>query len=128
MSGAVILSGCQGGRLEDALQRLERPCPGITLVAYESLQDREHATVFRTIDVLDSAKQGRRIAEMRHISQKAQNLDLWIFSGLEPVMDFQHHLVAEDERGAALSGANTMDIGRRVHALRAETRRRREGD
>src|SRR4030081_1103382 len=98
MSGAVVLPGCKGGRLENALQRFERPCPGITLVAHESLQDREHGAVFRRIDVFDRAKQGRRTVEMRHISQKAQNLDLWIFSSLEPVTDFQHHLVGEDER------------------------------
>ena len=43
-------------------------------------------------------------------------------------MNFQHHLVGQDERGVALSGANTMDIVRRDHGLGAETGRGRERD
>jgi len=80
--------------------------------------------VFRAIDVFDHAKQGRGVGEMRHLGQKAQNLDLGIFAGLQPVMDFQHHLVGDDERGIALSGANAMDIGRLDHGFGIETGRR----
>src|ERR1700730_2069347 len=63
---------------------------------------------------------------MCHFSQKTQNLDLGVFAALQPMMDFQHHLVGEEERGVALSGANTMDIGCREYGFGAEGVRRRE--
>ena len=65
---------------------------------------------------------------MRYFGRKAQGLDLGVGAGLYPVTDFQHHLVGEDERGVALSGANTVDIGCLDHELGPETRRWQERD
>src|ERR1019366_8036622 len=128
MSGAVVLPWRQGRRLDEALQCSKRPCPGIALVAHECLQDREHGVVLFAIDIIDNAEQERSIWKTRHFGHEPQGLDLGIGTGLDPVTDFQQHLVGEDERGVVPPGADTVNIGCLDHELGPETRRRRERD
>src|SRR5262245_46034787 len=95
--------------LELALQHIERPCPSIALIFDEALQNGNKGGTSIGPKMLDPTEQGGRVAEVR-LRQKTSNLYLDADTSLQPPIELEHDLVAEDQRAVALLGTNPADV------------------
>src|SRR5262249_54678761 len=107
IDGGIGLAERRG--LEFALERIERPRPSVTLIFDEALENGNEGRSPIRPDMFDPAEQGGCVAEV-HLGQKTPDLQLDADTPLQPPVEFEYQLVAEDQRTVALLAARPADV------------------
>src|SRR5262249_13803983 len=91
--------------LDEAVEIGAGDRPGLSLVLYEPVHDRDRAAPV-LLDQLDGAEQRRRVLEIGDLGEKAPDCDFRIDAGLEAPKELHHQLAVDDRRAVRLLGVD----------------------
>ena len=107
---ARVRVGIAGAELVDgARQEIERPGPGVALIAHEALRHRERVPRSLAIDAHDFAEMRRRVGK-RLLGQVAAHFRLGMLAAGNAPEHLEHHRVADDQRRVRLLGRQPDDL------------------
>ncbi len=104
----VLLAG-DGKLLHRAGEEIQRPGPGVALVADEVLHQHQRIRRAVGVDAHDLAQQRRRVGEAV-LGEVARHLAFGVNARAHAAQDFQHDDIADDERAVGLLGREPADL------------------